>query len=89
MNDPRDNQLARQLRFLQALAEENASIGGDVLEIHQDTWVIHGVIPVDGEVLMAEFETYDEAKRVLDGVRDAQQPSAMGAPSPGAGRHPD
>ena len=57
MNDPRDNHLERQLRFLQALAEQNASIGGDVLEIHQDTWVIHGIIPVDGEVLMAEFET--------------------------------
>ncbi len=78
MNDPRDSHLERQLRFLQALVEENASIGGDVLEIHQDTWVIHGVIPVDGEVLMAEFETYDEAKRVLDGVRAAEQPRGDG-----------
>ncbi len=73
MNDRRDSHLERQLRFLQALAEDNASIGGDVIEIHQDTWVIHGSIAVDGEVLMAEFDTYDEAKRVLDGVRKAEQ----------------
>ena len=32
---PRDSHLERQLRFLRALVEENASIGGDVLEIHQ------------------------------------------------------
>jgi hypothetical protein len=73
MPDPLESHLERQLRFLQALVEENAAIGGDVLEIHQDTWVIHGVIPVDGDVVMAEFESYDEAKRVLNGVRDAEQ----------------
>ncbi len=74
MSDPRDNHLERQLQFLRALVEENASIGGDVLEIHQHTWVIHGVIPVDGEVLMAEFETYDDAKRVLEQVVGRDDP---------------
>jgi hypothetical protein len=64
-----------QLRFLRGLLEVNASIDGDVLEIGEDTWAIHGVIPVDGEVLMAEFHTYDEARRALDEVRGAARPN--------------
>jgi hypothetical protein len=68
MNDPPDNP-QRQLEFLRELLQENASIGGDVLEIARNTWAIHGVIPVDGEVLMAAFETYDEATLVLYQLR--------------------
>jgi hypothetical protein len=70
MNDPSDNP-ERQLEFLRELVQDNASIGGGVLEIAKNTWAIHGVIPVDGEVLMAEFETYDEAILVLDQLRSA------------------
>ena len=73
MNDPPDNS-GRQLEFLRELLEENASIGGGVLEIAKNTWAIHGVIPVDGEVLMAEFETYDEAILVLHRLRSETGP---------------
>jgi len=66
MPDSPDKHPERQLEFLRELLVLNASIGGDVLELGRGTWVIHGVIPVDGEVLMAEFETYDEAIVVLD-----------------------
>jgi hypothetical protein len=67
----------RQLQFLRALLEENAWIDGDVVEIGcDDAWAIHGVIPYDGEVLMAEFDTYDQANHVLDQVRrDATGPA--------------
>jgi hypothetical protein len=66
MNDSPAKHPERHLEFLRALLVENASIDGDVFEIDQDAWAIHGVIPVDGEVLLAGFETYDEANRVLD-----------------------
>jgi len=56
----------RQLLFLQELVQEHATIAGDVVEIGTHTWAIHGSIPVDGEVIMAEFDTYDQAKIVLD-----------------------
>jgi hypothetical protein len=76
MNSPRDPDPERQLQFLRALLEENAWIDGDVLKISEEAWAIHGEIPVDGEVLMAEFATYDEAKCVLDQVRgDTLPPS--------------
>jgi hypothetical protein len=76
VNDSPDTRRERQLDFLRALLVANASIGGDVLEIGKDTWAIHGVIPVDGEVLMAEFGTYDEANEVLDQLRGGTDPDS-------------
>jgi hypothetical protein len=75
MNSPRDLDRDRQLQFLRALLEEHAWIDGDVLHISDDAWAIHGEIPVDGEVLMAEFTSYDEARDVLDEVRGTTLPT--------------
>jgi hypothetical protein len=59
------------------LGEDNAQVG-------THTWAIHGVIPVDGDVIMAEFDTYREARIVLDrlaterpGQFDQRVPPAM------------
>ena len=57
-----------QLEFLRELLEEGASIDGDVFESAGDTWIVHGVAGHDGEIPMAVFATYDEAKHVLDEV---------------------
>jgi hypothetical protein len=75
MSQPRDKEPDRQLQLLRELLGENAWIDGDVVEIGNDAWAIHGVIPYDLEVLMAEFDTYDEAKHVLDQLRDATRPA--------------
>jgi hypothetical protein len=74
MNERHDDHSDGQLRIVQELMEENASIDGDVLEISKDTWAIHGVFPYDGEVPIAVFDTYDEARQVLDEVRDTARP---------------
>lgn len=55
-----------QLEFLQGLASDHATIAGDVVQLGTDTWAIHGSIPVDGDVLLAEYETRARAKQVLD-----------------------
>ena len=55
-----------QLVFLEELAEEHAVIAGDVIEIDSHTWAIHGSIAVDGDVIMAEFDTEEHARIVLD-----------------------
>jgi hypothetical protein len=70
MNNSCVTNAERQFQFLCELLEGHASIDGDVLRIGNDRWAIHGVIAVDGEVLMAGFDTYDEAKWVLNRVRD-------------------
>jgi hypothetical protein len=66
----------RQLAFLQALVGEHATIAGDVVEVAVNTWAIHGSIAVDGEVLLAEFGTQDEAKRAL-GTLPVPEPGAI------------
>ena len=55
-----------QLEFLRDLVEENASIAGDVLQIGDNLWAIHGFIPVDCDVLMAAFDSYEVAAITLE-----------------------
>jgi hypothetical protein len=54
----------RQLVFLQELT--NADVANDVVEIANGIWAIHGDIPIDRDVIMAAFDTYDQARIVLD-----------------------
>jgi hypothetical protein len=58
MLDPR-------LRLLEQLVDQRVPIAGDVLEVSLGVWAIHGSIPVDGEVILAEFGVLDEARSVL------------------------
>ena len=55
-----------ELEFLRVLVEEHASIAGDVLQIGDSLWAIHGYIPVDCDVLMAEFDSYAQAAHTLE-----------------------
>ena len=55
----------RELVFLEELVEEHATIAGDVVEIDTHTWAIHGSIAVDGDVIMAEFDSEEHAQTVL------------------------
>ncbi len=68
VDDTDGEQSDRQLVFLRELVDENATIAGDITEVATNTWAIHGVIPVDGDVIMAEFDTYNQAKVVLDSL---------------------
>jgi hypothetical protein len=55
----------RQLQFLESLVDANASVAGDILQIGTGAWAIHGSIPVDGEVLVARYDSWEDAVRVL------------------------
>jgi arginine decarboxylase-like protein len=66
MTDAPDEPNDERLLFLQQLLEDRATIAADVFEVDPHTWAIHGVIPVGGDVIMAEFDTEDEAKKVLN-----------------------
>jgi hypothetical protein len=55
-----------QLAFLEELVEEHASVAGDIIEIDAHTWAIHGSIAVDGEVIMAEYDSEEHARIVLE-----------------------
>jgi hypothetical protein len=59
-------QLDPQLVFIEELeVEEHAVSAGDVIEIDSHTWAIHGSIAVDGDVIMAEYDTEEHARIVL------------------------
>jgi hypothetical protein len=69
----RANESDPQLTFLEELVEEHATIAGDIIEIDSHTWAIHGFIAVDGEVIMAEYETEEHARVVLDELTAEQR----------------
>ena len=54
------------LTFIEGLLEEHAQVAGDIIEIGASTWAIHGSIAIDGDVIMAEYSSFEEAKTVLD-----------------------
>jgi hypothetical protein len=58
-----------RLRFIEELVDEQATVAGDVLEIDDQTWAIHGSIAMDGDVIMAEFAREQDALAVLDALR--------------------
>lgn len=61
-----------QLTFLEELVDEHATIAGDVIEIGAHTWAIHGFIAVDGDVIMAEYDTEEHARIVLDELSNTE-----------------
>ncbi len=73
MNGERDTEPDRQLVFLEELVEEHATIAGDVLEIDSHTWAIHGEIAVDGDVIMAEYESEEHARIVLTELSEEER----------------
>ena len=66
MNHLQDERRDPQLTFLRGLLGAHATVAGDLVEIDVDTWAIHGSIAVDGDVIMAEYDTRDEARRALE-----------------------
>lgn len=74
MNSPGDRDPDRQLQFLLSLLDDRAFIDGDVIEISDNTWAIHGEIAVEGETLMAEFDTYEQAWNALELLRRTARP---------------
>jgi hypothetical protein len=84
VNNPPENN-ADSLEFLFTLQEESVEIEADVVQVGVDTWAIHGVIPVDGEVLLIEFESYDDARNVLDQLNATKRPDRDIGNSPFAG----
>ncbi len=50
------------------LAKQPVEIDQDVIEIDEDSWAIHGRIAYDGEVIVAEFASEEEAWTALEGL---------------------
>ena len=44
----------------------DTEVAGDIAEIVAGRWAIHGHIPVDGEVILAEFGSFEQARAAID-----------------------
>lgn len=65
-NNERAHEPDPQVEFLEELIEEHATVAGDIIQIDSRTWAIHGFVAVDGDVIMAEYETEAHARAALD-----------------------
>jgi hypothetical protein len=53
-------------QIIEYLIQVHARVARDVVQIAPSTWAIHGPIAVDGEVIMAEFNSRDAADVAID-----------------------
>jgi len=61
------------LQTVRALIDVRYEFDRDVIPINENTWAIHGPIPVDGEVILAEFRTKEDAEVALELLSAAEQ----------------
>ena len=60
-------------QVVEALIDEHYVFDRDIIPIDDRTWAIHGPIPVEGEVILAEFSTQDDAQVALELLSAAEQ----------------
>jgi len=57
--------LSDQIEFLTGLVNSHTDVAGDILQMGPTTWAIHGTIPIDGDVLVAEYDSREAAQAAL------------------------
>lgn len=76
MNDERGEQTDREQRIIEELIDEHVRFDYELVRIDDQTWAIQGTIAVDGEVILAEFTTQDDARSALEQLSQAENGSA-------------
>jgi hypothetical protein len=59
-------------QIVEYLIQVHARVARDVVQIAPTTWAIHGPIAVDGEVIMAAFNSRDAADFAIDQLWSAE-----------------
>jgi hypothetical protein len=62
-------------RVVEDLVYEHARVSGETFQIDAETWAIHGFIAVDGDVIMATFDSRDDAVAAIAHLWAAEQRS--------------
>jgi hypothetical protein len=63
---------------IDSILHQHPRLDHDVFQMDAQVWAIHGYIPVDGEVILAEYDRRDTAKAVLAQLAAAQDVTEMG-----------
>jgi hypothetical protein len=54
-----------QVEFMTELVNAHTEVAGDIVQVGATTWAIHGSFPVDGDVLVAEYDSLESAQAAL------------------------
>jgi hypothetical protein len=65
MNSEHVSRSGLQEQAIEGLIRMRVHVDRDIVQIDAQTWAIHGPIPVDGEVILAEFSNRSDAERAL------------------------
>jgi hypothetical protein len=60
-------------QIIEGLIQVHARVARDVIQIAASTWAIHGPIAVDGEVIMAQFNSRDAADAAINQLWSAER----------------
>jgi hypothetical protein len=72
MSDERREQGDRGQRVIEELIHAHVRFDYDLIAIDDQTWAIHGIIAVDGQVILAKFTTQDDAWSALEQLSQAE-----------------
>jgi hypothetical protein len=75
MQEPRGDVTDAEQRVVREVLDEHVSVAG-LVPIGDNTWAIYGSIPVDGEVIVAEFDNRADAESALEQIAAAEQETA-------------
>jgi hypothetical protein len=71
MHEPRRDLTDADQRVVQEVLDEHVLVSG-LVRIGDQTWAIYGSIPVDGEVIVAEFDNRADAESALEWIAAAE-----------------
>jgi hypothetical protein len=66
-------------RIVEDLAYEHVRVAGNVVQIDRSTWAIHGLIAVDGDVILAEVASLDDARAAIEQLWASETGSDAGS----------
>lgn len=70
-----------ELQLLNALVAGVVVVEGDLVEVREGLWAVHGFVTYDGEILLQEFDSLAQAQWVLDHVPHPSSPHDGGTPT--------
>ena len=73
MNNEVGEQSNAYHQTVEGLIQLHARVARDVVQIAASIWAIHGPIAVDGEVIMAAFNSRDAADAAIDELWSAEK----------------
>ncbi len=67
----------RHETLIDSILHHHPRLDQDLFQMDAHMWAIHGYIPVDGEVILAEFDHLETARAVLAQLAAAQDPTTF------------